>query len=121
MSPIDVGNYHNGQIHPKVCASGPPYREDLNAMARQHRQMEQIVKGFANRHRLAIMDLLADEPGCTLKDVSQRCKLGVKSASAHLTRMHASKLIDKKHRGRWVEHRLTARGRQVMRFLKKLK
>jgi len=90
-------------------------------MARQHQQLEQIVKGFANRHRLAIMDLLASSPGATLKDVAKKCRLGVKSASAHLTRMHASKLIEKTSKGRWVEHKLSPLGKRVLKFVKTLK
>ena len=84
------------------------------------RQLERTIKAFASRHRLQILRTLQQEPGLPVAEIARRVRLNVKTASAHLRRLAVGRLVSKRADGRMVRCKLTTRGRDVLKFLRKL-
>ena len=84
------------------------------------RQLERTVKAFASRHRLQILRTLQQEPELTVAEIARRVRLNIKTASAHLRRLTVAGLVSKCADGRMVRSKLTGRGREVLKFLRKL-
>ena len=85
-----------------------------------HRQVERIVKGFANHRRLQILELLKREPELSVMDISERLKIGYENASDHIRRMAIAGLLLKRNEGSAVRHKLTPRAESILVFCKKL-
>ena len=84
------------------------------------RQLERIVKGFANHRRIQIMNLLSESPELSLQDIANRVKINVKTASEHVRRLAISGLVLKRHRGSEVLHKLSPSAEVILKFLRKL-
>ena len=84
------------------------------------RQLERIVKGFANHRRIQIMELLDNNPGLSLIDISTRLKINIKTASEHIRRLTIPGLLFKRNRGNNVLHNLSPLGLSILKFLRKL-
>jgi DNA-binding transcriptional ArsR family regulator len=84
---------------------------------RANRQLETIVKGFANHRRIEIMELLEQEPDLSLMDISSRTNINFKTASEHLRRLELAGLVYKTNDGNFVLHTLSPRGRDVLDFI----
>lgn len=84
------------------------------------KQLETIVKGFANHRRIQIMELLENEAELSLMDISSRLDINFKTASEHLRRLDLANLVYKTNDGNFVLHTLSPRGRAVLDFLGKL-
>lgn len=82
------------------------------------KQMERHMKGIANHYRIAVLLLVAEREGITLEDIVQEIGASEKTLGEHVRRLYSAGLIDKKYRGRFVEHRLSPYGKVVVRFLK---
>jgi DNA-binding transcriptional ArsR family regulator len=86
--------------------------------AKTARQLERIVKGFANHRRIEMMELLAREPELSLQEVAAGLRIGIKTASEHMRRLAIAGLVLKRHEGTFVRHRLTDRGQAILKFLR---
>ena len=84
------------------------------------KQLERIVKGFANHRRIQIMSLLKVEPELSLTGISGRLKIDIKTAAAHVSRLAIAGLVLKRADGRLVHHSLTPRAEQILIFLRTL-
>ncbi len=82
--------------------------------------MERIVKGFANHRRIAMIELLQQNPELSLQEVSTKLKINNKTASDHLRRLEIGGLIFKRNRANNVMHKLSPRGKTILEFLRKL-
>ncbi|OGL35375.1 hypothetical protein A3F05_03895 [Candidatus Saccharibacteria bacterium RIFCSPHIGHO2_12_FULL_47_17] len=80
------------------------------------RQVEKIVKGFANRRRIQILMIIENNPGITLYEIAQKAKIRFRNASEHTRKLAEAELIVKKYKAQTVEHRLTDRGRKALKF-----
>jgi len=87
---------------------------------KNYRQMERIVKGYANHRRLEIMDLLKKEPELSVIEISERLKMGYENTSDHIRKMMMAGLLLKRHSGPAVHHKLTPRAESILVFCKKL-
>ena len=85
-----------------------------------YRQLERIVKGFANHRRLQILDLLRHRPEMSVSDISETLKIGYENASDHLRKMAIAGLLLKRYEGNIVRHKLTPRAESILVFCKKL-
>ena len=85
-----------------------------------YRQLERIVKGFANHRRLQILDLLRQRPEMSVADISETLKIGYENASDHLRKMAIAGLLLKRYEGNIVRHKLTPRAESILVFCKKL-
>jgi DNA-binding transcriptional ArsR family regulator len=83
---------------------------------RTYRNLERIVKGFANHRRLEIMELLRTNPELSVEDISDKLKIGYENASDHLRKLAIAGLILKRNQGNTVRHKLTDRGIAILVF-----
>ena len=90
------------------------------AKGRSYRQLERIVKGFANHRRLEILDLLRRQPELSVDTIAERLTIGYENASDHLRKLAIAGLVLKRNRGNEVLHKLTARAESILVFCKKL-
>lgn len=81
------------------------------------KQLEAIIRGFANHHRIALLLLLAEQPNLTLDGCAKGLDLNVKTASGHLRELSINGFVDKEADGRSVHHSLTGRGRAAVAFI----
>ncbi len=81
------------------------------------KQMERHLKGMANHYRIEILLLVAEKDGITLDDIIKIIGANAKTLGEHVRRLHGAGLINKKYRGRFVEHALSPYGKVFVRFL----
>lgn len=89
-------------------------------MRREHARGERIVRGFSNRRRIAVLHLLQRHPGLSMSEIAVSLRATREAAWEHLRKMTAAGLLVRRRKGNLRLHRLTARGRRVLRFLKQL-
>lgn len=84
------------------------------------KQLEAVIRGFANHHRIAMLRLLKDQPGLSLDACATQLDMNVKTASEHLRRLALVDMVDKEADGRVVHHTLTDRGEAAVAFIEAL-
>jgi DNA-binding transcriptional ArsR family regulator len=84
------------------------------------RQLERIVKGFANHRRIQIMVLIKDQPELSVQEIASKLKINIKTASEHIRRLAIAGLVLKRSRGINVLHKLSPQGEFILKFLRKL-
>ncbi|MBX4181697.1 ArsR family transcriptional regulator [Candidatus Parcubacteria bacterium] len=84
------------------------------------RQLERIVKGFANHRRIEIMSLLEKTPELSLIEISENLKINFKTGSDHIRRLSLGGLVMKRNAGASVRHALTEQGKLTLKFLRTL-
>jgi len=89
-------------------------------MAKAFRQLERVVRGFANHRRIEVMDLLESDAELDLREIARRCAMNYKTASEHLRRLAVAGLVTKRAKGTHVLHILSPRGKKVLMFLRTL-
>lgn len=82
------------------------------------KQMERHLKGMANHYRIEILLLIADRDGITLEDIFKTLNANPKTIGEHTRRLYLAGLINKKYRGKFVEHTLSPYGKTFVRFLR---
>lgn len=90
-------------------------------MSLDYRKLERVAKGFANKSRVQILELLSKEPELTVSDISTKLKMGYMNTSDHVRKMAIAGLILKRSQGTNVRHKLTDRAKYILVFCKKLK
>ena len=80
--------------------------------------MERHLKGMANHYRIEILLLVAAREAITLEDIIDALGANGKTIGEHTRRLHQAGLINKKYRGKFVEHTLSPYGRTFVSFLK---
>mgnify|MGYP001604616240 CR=1 FL=1 len=81
------------------------------------RQLERIVKGFANHRRIQILELLNRKPELSVGDITEELDVDFRTVSDHIRRMAVAGLILKRNEGSFVRHVLSDSGRKVLKFL----
>ena len=92
----------------------------LNKMMKTNRELERIVKGFSNHRRIQILRLLSNEPELSLLDISEKLRSDFKNISAHINKMATAGLVIKRNDFHFVRHKITRRGKQVLKFVRTL-
>ncbi len=82
------------------------------------KQMERHLKGMANHYRIEILLLVAAREGITLEEIIKTIGANEKTLGEHTRRLYAAGLINKKYRGKFVEHALSPYGKTFVRFLR---
>lgn len=82
------------------------------------KQMERHLKGISNHYRIEILLLIAAYEKITLEEIVKRLEANEKTIGEHTRRLYVAGLINKKYRGKFVEHFLSPYGRIFVRFLK---
>ena len=81
------------------------------------KQMERHLKGMANHYRIEILLHLAAHESSTLEEIVAALGANVKTIGEHTRRLHIAGLVNKKYRGKFVEHTLSPYGKTFVRFL----
>ena len=82
------------------------------------KQMERHLKGIANHYRIEILLIIAERDGITLEDIVETLGANEKTIGEHTRRIYQAGLLNKKYRGKFVEHTLSPYGKIFVRFLK---
>ena len=85
-----------------------------------YRQLERIVRGFSNHRRIEILGLLEKYPELSVVGISEKLNVNFKTVADHIRRLTIAGLVMKKSLGPSVCHRLTKRGKAVLKFLRTL-
>ena len=81
------------------------------------RQMERHLKGMANHYRIEILLVVADQNGITLDNIVETIGANEKTLGEHTRRLVTAGLVNKKYRGKFVEHTLSPYGKSFVKFL----
>jgi len=87
-------------------------------MKKTNRELERIVKGFANHRRLQILGLLYKKPELSVQEISDKLKSEFKNISAHISKMAIAGLVIKRSEGNNIRHKLTNRGKSILQFVR---
>jgi len=82
------------------------------------KQMERHLKGMANHYRIQILLSIADSEGITFENIVKTLGANEKTIGEHTRRLHQAGLVNKKYRGKFVEHTLSPYGKTFVSFLK---
>ena len=82
------------------------------------KQLERHFKGLANYQRIDILLLLSKREGITLEGIAGELRKNFKTVSEHARRLVQAGLLNKKYRGRFVEHTLSPYGKVLVNFQK---
>lgn len=82
------------------------------------RQLEKVVKGFANHRRIEILTLLERVPELSLFEIAEALNINFKTASEHTRRLAIPGLVMKRYDGNLVRHALTPLGGTILKFLR---
>ncbi len=80
--------------------------------------MERHLKGMANHYRIQILLLIAAHEKITLEEIIKELEANEKTLGEHTRRLYVAGLVNKRYRGKWVEHSLSPYGKIFVRFLK---
>ena len=81
------------------------------------RQLERHFKGVANHRRIAILRLIRERDRITVQEIADELGVNFKTISEHTRRLVQAGLVDKKYRGRSVEHKVSPYGRIFIVFI----
>ena len=81
------------------------------------KQMERHLKGMANHYRIEILLYIANHDKATLDTIIRALEANKKTISEHTRRLSVAGLVNKKYRGKFVEHTLSPYGKTFVRFL----
>ena len=87
-------------------------------MKKTSRELERIIKGFANHRRLQVLELLYKQPELSVHEISEKLKSEFKIISAHVNKMAIAGLVMKRHEGNIIRHKLTNRGKSILKFVR---
>jgi DNA-binding transcriptional ArsR family regulator len=87
---------------------------------KKFRQLERVVKGFANHRRIEILDLLERSPELSVMEIADTLKINFKTAAEHIRRLAIAGLVLKRNEGNKVRHALTPAAKSILKFLRTL-
>ena len=82
------------------------------------KQLERHFKGAANHWRIEIICLIQKNPKIILDEITNLLDCNVKTIAEHVRKLSQAGLVNKKYRGREVEHTLSPYGEKFFVFLK---
>lgn len=88
------------------------------AKTKTPKQMEKHLKGIANHYRIEILLLIDARKVMTLENIIESVGANEKTIGEHTRRLYNAGLVNKKHRGNFVEHTLSPYGKKFVGFLK---
>ena len=82
------------------------------------RQLERLVKGFANHRRIEILEVVEKKPELSVFEIADELKINFKTASDHIRRLAIAGLVMKRNEGSSVRHAVTKNGQKILKFLR---
>ena len=87
---------------------------------RKIKQLERLVRGFANHRRIEIIELLVKSPELSVVEISDALKINYKTGADHIRRLTIAGIIMKRNDINSVRHALTNDGKAILKFLRTL-
>ena len=81
------------------------------------KHLERIFRGLANRRRLAIIRLLAQNKELPVAEIARRINLSFTSTSKHLLILHQLDIVEKRQESLNVYYRLAPDAPKLLLFL----
>jgi predicted transcriptional regulator len=88
-----------------------------NVKLKTPKQFERYFKGVANHRRIEIVFLVSKRQGITVDEITEAMNCNFKTISEHIRKLVQAGLINKKYRGRQVEHALSPYGNKFLKFM----
>ena len=85
-------------------------------MGKTAKQLERYFKGAANHRRIEILRIIHKNDGITLEKIAGTLECNIKTVSEHTRRLVQAGLLNKRYRGRAVEHSLSPYGNKFIGF-----
>ena len=85
------------------------------------KQLERYFKGAANHYRIEILLAVNNQGGITVEELAEHLNANFKTISGHTRSLVQAGLLNKKYRGRQVEHTLSPYGAKFIKFFKEFK
>ncbi|MEX0877791.1 MAG: winged helix-turn-helix domain-containing protein [Candidatus Spechtbacterales bacterium] len=85
------------------------------------KQLERYFKGAANHYRIEILLTVDKAKGITVEKLAEELNANFKTISEHTRRLVQAGLLNKKYKGRQVEHSLSPYGERFVKFIKTFK
>lgn len=82
------------------------------------KQLERYFKGAANHRRIDILALVHKHEDVSVEEIAELLKANVKTISSHTHSLARAGLLNKKYKGRRVEHGLSPYGEAFLAFMK---
>ena len=92
--------------------------DGIMAKLKTAKQIERHLKEVANHYRIEILLLITERDSITLEDIAETLGANGKTIGEYTRRLYQAGLLNKKHRGKFVEHTLSPYGKIFVRFLK---
>ncbi|HUC89126.1 MAG TPA: winged helix-turn-helix domain-containing protein [Candidatus Paceibacterota bacterium] len=90
-------------------------------MSLEYKKIEKVVKSFANHRRIQILELLENNQGFSVDEISKKLNVGFFTISDHIRKLSDAGLIEKKNKGRFVINSITKKGKYILSFCKMFK
>ncbi len=81
-------------------------------------QMERHFRGMGNHYRIELLLLIDNNEGITVNAAAKRLGANFKTISQHTRYLAHAGLIQKRYKGRTVEHALSPYGKIFVKFIK---
>ena len=79
--------------------------------------MERHLKRMANHYRIEILLLIDKEDGIIPENIIERLKANPKTIGEHVRKLNQAGLVNKRYKGKSVEHSLSPYGKIFAHFL----
>jgi len=90
-------------------------------MSLQYKKIAKIIKGFANHRRIQVLELLEKTPNLSVDDISTNLDVNFVTIADHVRKLSDTGLVVKSYKGRFVIHKITNTGKNILSFCKMLK
>lgn len=87
---------------------------------KSYRELERMVRGFANHRRIQILEILQRRPELSVDEIATFLDISYKTVADHVRRLAIAGLVLKRNQDVSVRHRLTDRARFILKFLRTL-
>ncbi len=82
------------------------------------KQLERYFKGAANHWRISILFVVKENDGLCVDDIANKVGGNFKTISQHTKSLVQAGLLNKKYKGRQVQHSLSPYGKSFLDFMK---
>ena len=87
---------------------------------KSYRELERMVRGFANHRRIQILEILKKNPEMSVDEIATSLDINYKTVADHVRRLAIAGLVLKRSQDVSVRHRLTGRAESILKFLRTL-
>lgn len=87
---------------------------------KSYRELERMVRGFANHRRIQILEMLQKKPEMSVDEIATFLDINYKTVADHVRRLAIAGLVLKRNQDVSVRHRNTGRAEHILKFLRTL-